>query len=211
MIFVLPGMGADSAMFTGSWRQLPDTVFVDWPTYAGEQTLAEIAARIVTAYGITNGSIVVGTSLGGMVACEIAKLRRLHRLVLIGSAVHPNEINSLLAALRPLAKLAPVDWLQWSATSMPGELARMFGRSNPDFIRAAIHAVFQWKGLDPSLPPPARIHGRSDRVIYSPDTVDLLLDGGHLIAMTHAPECCDFIRGMPRLASTASSSAPSPS
>ena len=197
-------MGADSGMFTGSWRQLPDAVFVDWPPYSGEQSLAEIAGRIVTAYGITDGSIVVGTSLGGMVACEIARLRRLHRLVLIGSAVHPNEINPLLAALRPLAKLTPVDWMQWSSASMPGELARMFGRSNPDFIRAAIQAVFLWKGLDPSLPPPARIHGKSDRVIYAPHTADLLLDGGHLIAMTHAAECCDFIQGVPHDASPVS-------
>lgn len=204
-------MGADSAMFTGSWRQLPDAVFVDWPTYEGEQTLTEIAARLVATYGITDGSIVVGTSLGGMVACEIARLRRLHRLVLIGSAVHPNEINPLLAALRPLAKLTPVDWMQWSAASMPGELARMFGRSNPDFIRAAIQAVFQWQGLGPSLPSPVRIHGKSDRVIYAPRAPDLLLDGGHLIAMTHAQECCDFIQGISRHPSSSSASTRAPS
>lgn len=189
-------MGADSGMFTGSWRKLPDTVFIDWPSYAGERTLAEIAVRIIELHGIADGSVVIGTSLGGMVACEIARLRRLHRLVLIGSAVHPDEINPLLIALRPLAKLTPVDWMQWSANSLPGELAPMFGRSNPDFIRAAIQAVFQWKGIDPSLPMPVRIHGKNDRVIYTPRTADLILDGGHLIAMTHANACCDFIQNM---------------
>jgi pimeloyl-ACP methyl ester carboxylesterase len=193
MMFVLPGMGADSGMFTGSWRRLTDTVFIDWPTYQGEQTLTEIAARIVALYDIRDGSVVIGTSLGGMVACEIAKLRRLRRLVLVGSAVHPMEINTLLTTLRPLAKYAPVDLLQLLATSVPSELARMFTRTDPEFIRTTIQAIFKWTGIDTAQPSPLRIHGKHDRVIPPPNDADLVLEGGHLIAMTHAGECCDFI------------------
>ena len=193
MIFMLPGMGADSGMFAGSWRHLPDTVFIDWPSYQGEQTLTEIAGRIVTLYDIPDGAVVIGTSLGGMIACEIAKLRRLRRLVLIGSAVHPKEINTLLTTLRPLAKYAPVDLLQMLATSAPGELARMFTRTDPEFIRTTLQAIFTWTGIDSAQPSPLRIHGKHDRVIPPPDHADLILNGGHLIAMTHALECCDFI------------------
>lgn len=193
MIFVLPGMGADSGMFTGSWRRLPDAVFVDWPPYSGEQSLAEIAGRIVAAYDINEGDVVVGTSLGGMVACEIARLKRLHRLVLIGSALHPAEIHPLLVTLQPLARFAPVDWLQWSAASIPSELAHMFGRAQPEFIRASIKAVFRWDGMDPSLPSPLRIHGKHDLIIPPPPRMDLLIEGGHLIALSHAQDCCAFI------------------
>lgn len=193
MIFVLPGMGADSSMFTGAWRQLPRAVFIDWPPCTGETTLAEIAARIIQTYAIADDSVVIGTSLGGMVACEIANQRRLRRLILIASAAHPAEINPLLTALRPLARFAPVSALRWSAPSVPGELAAMFSRVQPDFLRASIRAVFQWPGICPSLPHPLRIHGRRDLVIPPPPAPDLLLDGRHLIAMTHARECCDFI------------------
>jgi len=193
MIFVLPGMGADSSMFTGAWRQLPDAVFIDWPPYAGETTLVEIAARVIQTYAIADDAVVIGTSLGGMVACEIANQRRLRRLILIGSATRPAEINPLLTALQPLARFAPVNALHWSAPSVPGELATMFSRAQPDFLRASIRAVFQWPGIATSLPPPLRIHGRRDLVIPPPPSPDLLLDGGHLIALTHARECCDFI------------------
>jgi pimeloyl-ACP methyl ester carboxylesterase len=193
MLFVLPGMGADSGMFTGSWRHLSDAVFIDWPSYQGEQTLTGIAGRIVALYDIPHDAVVIGTSLGGMVACEIAKLRRLRRLFLIGSAVHPSEINTLLTTLRPLAKYAPVDLLQILATSAPGELARMFTRTDPEFIRATLQAIFTWGGIDPAQSPPLRIHGKQDRVIPLPYDADLILNGGHLIAMTHATECCDFI------------------
>lgn len=195
MIYVLPGMGADSSMFTGAWRQLPGAVFIDWPPYAGETTLAEIASRVITHYAIPadTDAVVIGTSLGGMVACEIANQLRLRRLILIGSATHPSEINPLLTALQPLARFAPVNALQWSVPAVPGELGAMFSRVQPDFLRASIRAVFQWPGISPSLPPPLRIHGRRDLVIPPPPAPDLLLDGGHLIAMTHARECCDFI------------------
>jgi pimeloyl-ACP methyl ester carboxylesterase len=193
MIFVLPGMGADSTMFDERWKQLPDVTFVNWPPYAGDRTLTEIAARIVAAYSIHDGSVVVGTSLGGMVACEIARLKRLERLALIASATHPDEISLLLKSLRPLTLFAPIDLLCWSATSIPGELTEMFSRSQPAFIRAMIQAIFKWNGLDPSLPAPLRIHGKHDRVITPPHNADLLLEGGHLIAMTHAQACCDCI------------------
>lgn len=193
MIFVLPGMGADSGMFAESWRQLPDAVFVDWPQYAGEQTLLEIATNIARAYEINDDAVVIGTSLGGMVACEIARLKRLRQLILIGSAIHPNEINSLLALLHPLQRLAPIGWLQWSASSLPGEIARSFSQSEVEFIRAAIPAIFKWHGLDSSLPRPLRIHGKRDTVIPPPTNADLFIEGGHLVAMTHATNCCQFI------------------
>jgi hypothetical protein len=38
-----------------------------------------------------------------------------------------------------------------------------------------------------------RIHGRNDLVILPPKRADLLLNGGHLIAMTHAKECVAFL------------------
>lgn len=193
MIFVLPGMGADAGMFTGSWRNLPDAVFVNWPPHTGEHTLAEIAQKIVTTHGITEGAVVIGTSLGGMVACEIARILHLRRLILIGSATHPSEINALLTSLQPLHRVAPVSWLQWSAGSVPGEIARSFSQSETAFIRSAIDAILKWDGLDPSLPRPLRIHGRHDVIIPPPPDADLLVEGGHLIAMSHARLCCDFI------------------
>jgi hypothetical protein len=56
-------------------------------------------------------------------------------------------------------------------------------------------AIFEWEGLGEDVITPLRIHGRSDRVIPLPSHVDLVLDGGHLIAMTHAEECVRFLSG----------------
>lgn len=197
-IFVLPGMGADARMYPGVWRELERAEFLGWPHYAGERSIREIAERVVREAGIADGDVVIGSSLGGIVACEIAKLRKLSALVLIGSATRKEEVSAVLRVLSPLIGLAPLEFIQRAAGKMPGELMQMFEASQADFIRVMCAAIFEWDGLVGNVITPLRIHGRSDRVIPLPERVDLVLEGGHLIAMTHAKECVRFLaeRGM---------------
>lgn len=73
MRFVLPGMGATSAMYSGPWRSLPATAFVDWPPAVGDITFTTIAADIIREHQIGSEDSMIGTSLGGMIALEIAR------------------------------------------------------------------------------------------------------------------------------------------
>jgi hypothetical protein len=146
------------------------------------------------ACGIEDGDALIGASLGGMVACEITKLRRIDSLYLLGSAVRKEEVSSLLAALHPLAQVAPIDWLRFSAGKIPTEFAQMFANVETSFVRAMCDAIFRWEGLVPTKTRVVRIHGRRDLVIPPPPKVDLLLSGGHLISITHAEACVTFIR-----------------
>ena len=196
MIYVLPGMGADSSMYRGEWRTLEQCVFLEWPQYRGEQTLGAIAKRVVTEAGMVDGDVVVGHSLGGMVACEISALRELQQLILVSSARNPEEISALLAALHPLASVTPFRFAQLVAARLPGDLYKMFARSDPAFMRATCRAVFEWPGLRPPYPRIHRIHGRHDRVIPLPREVDRIVEGGHVIPITHPQECVDFLRSV---------------
>jgi len=155
--------------------------------------LSEIARSMCDSCQIKDGDDLVGASLGGMVACEITKIRKIRRLFLVGSAVRKEEINTLLMALHPLAQITPIDWLRISAGKIPSELAQMFTNSEPAFIRAMCFAIFKWEGLGQSETKVFRLHGRHDLVILPPKTVDLLIDGGHLISMSHAKECTEFV------------------
>jgi hypothetical protein len=109
--------------------------------------------------------------------------------------------------LHPLADLAPIEWLRSAASKLPSELARMFADADASFVRAMCSAVFQWEGLGPTHVQLFRIHGRRDLVIPAPERVDLLLDGGHLISMTHARECVEFVRVHQRANRTGASGA----
>ena len=193
MIHALPGMGADNRMYPAPWSSIPDFLPHDWVHYTCEQSLREIAHSMCVSCQINDGDDLIGASLGGMVACEITKIRKIPRLYLIGSAVHKKEISALLAILHPLAQIAPIDWLRISAGKVPADLAQMFANAEPSFIRAMCAAVFKWEGLGPSSTKVYRLHGKHDIVIPPPRNADLLIDGGHLISMTHAAECMEFI------------------
>ena len=180
-------------MYSGPWRTLADAVFADWPRYRGETRIEAVARRVVEEEGVKDGNTVVGASLGGMVACEIAAIMKLQNLILLGGVCHPDEINGLLKLFHPLARLAPLEFIQRLSGKAPGELARMFVGVDPEFVRAMCLAVFDWEGLGEDVIRPIRIHGETDLVVPLPERVDKALAGGHLISMTHARECVDWL------------------
>lgn len=194
MMHALPGMGADERMFPSPWTDLPTFATVNWKSWSGETTLADMAETVCTANPINDGDSLIGASLGGMVACEITKIRRIEKLFLVGSAAHKNEINRVLEILHPLVKVAPIDWLRFSAKKVPLELAHMFADADSAFIRTMCSAVFQWPGLGDTETTVYRIHGQYDLVIPPPEAPDLVLNGGHLFSISHATECVGFIQ-----------------
>lgn len=191
--FLLPGMGADERMYDAQWDRLGDVTRMKWPQDCQANTLTDLAHQLIKAYEIEEDAVVIGSSLGGMVACEIAHLSHIQQIVLIGSATSPTEISALLQWLHPLIDHAPLSLLQWSAGSCPLELTRMFQTSSPTFLRTMSKAVFAWNGYESSWPKPLRIHGTRDFVIPCPTNPDFTIDGGHLIAMTHSKECVDWL------------------
>jgi pimeloyl-ACP methyl ester carboxylesterase len=193
MIHALPGTGADHRMFPEPWGSLPGFKAQDWITSPDIRTVRQLAEAMVEARGIADGDVLVGASLGGMVAAEITKFRKISRLFLVGSAVNKEEVNPWLAKLHPLADKVPMAWLKRSAGKLPGDAAAMLADADPDFVRRMILAIFQWEGLGKTQTQVFRIHGRKDKVISVPKDCDLLLGGGHLIAMTHAVECARFV------------------
>jgi pimeloyl-ACP methyl ester carboxylesterase len=177
-----------------AWRSVAGARFLEWPKYNGERSIGAFADRVIREAEISDGATVIGSSFGGIVACEIARKRKLQSLVLIGSAVKPDEVSALLAVLHPLVRLTPIEFVQTAMGKLPSELTEMFSRSEAPFIRAACTAIFEWGGFDEAHITPVRLHGRRDRVIPLPAPVDLALDGGHLIAMSHPDECVGFLK-----------------
>ena len=193
MIYVLPGMGATPQMYAGPWREIPDCCFLDWPAGGKEKSISDLALRMIDNAAIPDGATLVGSSLGGMVACEIAQIRRIERVFLIGSARKKEEMNTFLRLLYPLIDWVPMVAFQRACGGFPTVLGQMIRQSDPEFLRNMSRAIFEWDGLPPGVTTVHRIHGRRDLMIPPPGDGEALLDGGHLIAMTHATECVRFL------------------
>ena len=185
-------MGADHRMYSGAWLRMQHTQFLDWPNNSSADSIPTIAKETIEGAKISDGDILIGSSLGGIVACEIAKIRKIKRLFLVGSAVHQDEVNGLLRLLHPLIDLAPLSFLQVASGKLPSDLCNMFSKADAPFIRNMCRAIFNWEGLPPNTVPLHRIHGRFDLVIPPPKHATFI-NGGHLIAMTHAENCVHFV------------------
>lgn len=180
-------------MYGDLWRKEFDGQFHDWPVLQEEQTITDIAKRVIQEHQINAEDTVIGTSLGGIVACEIANHVELKRVVLIGSCRKKEEINRILTVLHPLLDLTPVAFIQMSSEKLPSDLTQMFSSSDPTFIRRMTRAIFSWEGLKSEVPV-LRIHGAKDRVISKPSETDYQIEGGHLIVMTHPEECMNALK-----------------
>lgn len=192
MIHALPGMGADHRMYQHEWLALPNFIAHDWPEYRGEKTLTDVARSVCDEWNIRDSDVLVGSSLGGMVACEIAKSRKISHLFLIGSAVDRSEVNRLFAATYWLINVMPITLMKRVASRFDNDVMQMFAASNTAFIRQMCSAIFNWEGLGATSTIVHRIHGKHDWVIPPPRHVGLMLDGGHLVAITQARECVEY-------------------
>jgi pimeloyl-ACP methyl ester carboxylesterase len=194
VLHALPGMGADRRMFPAPWASLDGFRAHDWSGHAQARSIPELAESVCRQAGINDGDSLIGASLGGMVALEIARLRRIPAVFLVGSAVHPAEIRRLPAEFHSLIEIAPMGLACRVAAAFPGELMQMFADAEPGFIRAMCRAIFRWRGATQGTTQIHRIHGRGDLLISPRTRVDLLVDGRHALALSHATECVNFVR-----------------
>lgn len=192
-VHAFPGMGADERMYPAPWSQLPGFRAHNWYGCSEARTIPELAELVCARAGIAEGDILVGSSLGGMVACEITRLRRIPLLILVGSAMHPREVRRPLLALTPLIHVTPMPVVRFVAAAVPGTIATMIADSDPVFIRRMVPALANWTGCDVSSTRTLRIHGRWDPLIRPPADADLLLNGRHAIALSHPEECVRFV------------------
>ena len=192
---LLPGMGADSSMYYLLRQKLTFEInFINWPKYRDEKTYSETAKRVIEENNIEDNDIVGGSSLGGMVAVEIARQKRLKAIVLIGSAISPADVQGILSLLAPLTAITPISLIQILIGKHDNIITKMFAEADSDFIRAMCQYLPKWSGAKDMKIPLYRIHGGKDHIIPCPkDGCDVILAAGHLLAITHPKECGKYL------------------
>lgn len=194
MRYILPGMGTSSKMYSGPWHGMEDSTFLDWLPYNHEKTISELADRFVKGFKITQNDVVIGSSLGGVIGLEILKKIGLKKVYLIGSLINPNEANRFLRKIIfPFVNIPIVKLSQWTSLLMRDELRQIYAKFSSEFIVNMSKAILVWDGFNGDMSKIARIHGKKDPFINCPNDCEIIEKGGHMIAISHADECVDFI------------------
>jgi pimeloyl-ACP methyl ester carboxylesterase len=183
---------------------------VEWLTPDESDTLTSYAQKLIDQYSIENNSVVVGNSLGGMLAIEIAKKVSLEKVILISSIKTIYEAPPYFKLFRalPLYKIIPGRLF----TSMVFLIEPLFGKMSDEdrwlfrdmlkktssvFLRWAMGACVKW---DNKIIPPDtfQISGEKDLVFplrYIKNTV-VVKGGSHVMIFDKADEINKILKSI---------------
>jgi pimeloyl-ACP methyl ester carboxylesterase len=200
-------MGADKRLFQHFNLSNGKVHHLDWIPHGGSKNLAEYATLMAERI-TTEKNVVVGSSMGGMVTVEIAKIIQPKGAVLVSAPSGRHEFPQVLKnlnALRLHRALTPKLVLRISTLAdlfmgfKTDEQRAMFYdmlRGNgEDFLHFAISAVLEWKNTTPPGVPFIQILGTHDRLFKQHKIPNaIMLEGsGHFTAFERGKEVSEII------------------
>jgi pimeloyl-ACP methyl ester carboxylesterase len=201
-VYFISGLAADRRAF--KHISLPEgfeAVYLDWITPLENELLPDYALRLAAGIDVYEPFALVGLSMGGMIASEIARQYVPMATILISSIPVASHLPTHFkwAGALQLHKLVPVRFVQSAAimkrlftTEAPEDkamLKKMIIESDMDFIRWAMGAILKWKNeKQPSSY--VHIHGTRDEVlpIRFTNPTHIIREAGHLMVMNRAQE-----------------------
>jgi pimeloyl-ACP methyl ester carboxylesterase len=200
-VFLIAGLGADTRIYNNIDLYEHEVIPVNWIEPNSNDTLDSYSQKLIHQYHITPGSVIIGNSMGGMVAIEIAKLIRINKVILISSIKTIDEAPGYFKFFRrlPIYKIIPQSLMISSRILIevffgkmkPEKLwlfQDMLKRSSPIFLKWAMGAVLDWKN---EIIPPNVYHitGDKDRVFdYKKIKNATLIKGGTHIMLFDKPK-----------------------
>ncbi len=200
--YIIPGFAADERMFRSLKVENSQTVCLNWENPQGARSFKEYAQNILLPKIDQSKPIVlVGFSMGGMVASELAKIINPYKLVFIASAKNRKELPvgkvQLLKILRPhkymtqkrLAKLVKLAGPIFKfASKEHKQLFLAMVSDLPDgFIEFGLASFITWKKEDLPERDYIHIHGEDDSLILHKRVANKqLVPGGHYLMKTRS-------------------------
>ena len=201
-VYFISGLGADRRAFRNI--KLPegfDAVYLDWFSPFPEETLEAYARRMSAAIDQSRPFLLVGLSMGGMVAVEIDKICKPAALILISSIPVASclPVKFRWAGTFGIHRWIPISWLKsgmllkrfFMLESLPDreQIIAMVKQADPLFIRWALRAILRWRN---SVPPKKyfHLHGDQDEIfpIRLVKPTHVVRGGKHLMVLNHAAE-----------------------
>ena len=207
-VYLIAGLGADTRVYNNIDLNEYEVICVDWVLPHKTDTLTTYAQKLIYQYNILNNSIVIGNSLGGMIAVEMAKIIPVRKVILISSIKTIDEAPWYFRFFRmiPVYKIVPNSLLN----SMGFMIEVFFGKMNaadswlfkdmlknssPVFMKWAMDAVLKW---DNTIVPPHifQIVGDQD-LIFSYKRIrgaTIVKGGTHIMIFDKAKEINKWLK-----------------
>lgn len=200
-IYYISGLGANETVFQKmDFAKKSNAYYLPWLIPEENESIASYASRMLE--NVEEDSILVGLSFGGMMAIEMAKLKKMKKLILISSAKSKNEIPTHfkwagaigITQLLPLEKMmhmnAPIHYYLGSHSEEEKQIVNAFIKEvHPYYLTWSVRQICNWKNTVAPCPI-IHIHGTDDKILdyHNIHANYTIKDGNHFMVMNKAEE-----------------------
>ncbi len=210
-VYFISGLGADKTVFSYLDLSFCEPVFVDWIPPLVNESLPDYAVRLRESIQEEH-PVLVGLSLGGMLAAEMAATDKKAMAIIIASNRSSKELPILLRSLKyfPVYKLMSpflIKNMQRMYTYAFGVkekahkeiLYKVIAKVDIPFVKWAIGAITKWRYQAPASNI-IHIHGTADRLLplkkVNPDYV--IRGGSHTMTLDKHEEVSVLLKKLIR-------------
>lgn len=206
-IFFISGLGADHRAFDNIELDGFEHTHIPWLIPHPKERFQEYARRLAKPILRAENPVVIGVSMGGMLAAEMTTFIPNLRAIVISTVKSPKERSMLLKAGRilPVQCLLPRSFIQkgtwfWGQAHKQVRkvesdyFLKMFQEQDPRFLKWALVQVPRWKGTGDASRI-FHIHGDKDELfpIKRIENAALIKGGTHFMVFTRGKEVSKLI------------------
>jgi len=207
-IYVIPGQGSDHRIYKNI--QFDDSFEIHHIKYTIPKkgtSLKEYAHQLAEQIDTSEKFILIGVSLGGMLATEISHFLDPEKIIIISSAKNRTELPHSYRMQRyfPLYKIIPRRIIKMGSKIMQPiyepdrnnekeTCVAMLNDKDPHFLKRTIQMIVKWESIE-SPEGIIHIHGDNDHTIpiRNVDYNELVIKGSHMMALTRGPEISEIL------------------
>lgn len=203
IIYYISGLGADHRAYMFLNFEEYESKHIAWVEHNDKDTLGTYAAKLIAQIDQSRPVILIGTSLGGMLAIEVAKQIKVEHTFLISTIKNKAEQPAYFNFFRwfPMYEWMPNNVMGnpdfWMKFLFPAGMksdwkemfADMFSKWSPSFLRWAMRASLHWDN-ETKISNYTHIHGDHDIVFPSVhiQNFHLIKSGTHIMVLSRAKE-----------------------
>lgn len=205
--YLIPGMGADQRLFDRFDLKYGQVNKLNWIPHQNSRNLADYA-RLMAERITTENNVLVGSSMGGMVAVEMSRIINPLATVLVSAPTGRHQFPQILKtfdfiklhkALTPsqimkIAGLADL-FMGFKTPEQRAMFYDMLKNNGPEFLHFSVDAVLGWKNTEPPAGDFIQVIGTVDKLFRHDKIANAIaLSGkGHFAAFEAGEEISAII------------------
>lgn len=207
-VYLIPGTGADGRLFQRLDLGKYDTIWLEYIAPKKSESFDSYIDRLSDKIDTTVSFSLIGVSLGGIIATELADRLEPEKVIVIAGAKARKElpVHYRFFHYFPIHRLIGGRSMRWSTKRLQplfepmNEEAEMLfedmiSAKSDQFLKSAVRWMIAWE-RETYASDIIHVHGDKDRTLPLKNvTADYVVeDGGHMIVYTHAEQLSVLLR-----------------